>query len=250
MRRRGASRRCERGVTLIETLVILTLLATVTLFIYPFLQELHARYKLVSIVLQIKAMLHATRMQAIKACGNSVLHIDIANSRVYGWIENGTPNFQQDPDEPTTHQYVIPPTIAFRQPPSGPVNGPDTVGFDGYNGNRSLVDLIVFRCDGTLVQPSEPNGVPPLRPRRYSNAVPSGSANCFNSQQCRGIFIADRYRTGAVGRRNLFRISVDDFGRSGRISIGKWVPQTQGGNPGETDYAPPPWRWYPAFGNY
>lgn len=242
------AKRGEGGFTIIEGLVVLVLLATVSLFIYPFLHELHARYRLVSIVRQITAMVQATRMQAIMACQNSILHVDTANSRVYSWVDSNG-NFRQDlPTERTTHQYVIPPDIVYRQPPSGPVNGPDTVGFDTYNGDKSLVDLIVFRCDGTLVQPESPNSVPALKPKKYTATVPPGSANCHNSQQCRGIHIADRYRTGAIGQRNLFRITVDDFGRSGRISIGKWVPFKEGGNPGETDWVPPPWNWYHAFG--
>ncbi len=247
--KKSMNRGGKGGFTLIEGLVVLALLAIVLLFLYPFLQELHARYRLVSIVRQITTMVHATRMKAITSCQNAILHVDVANSRVYGWVDNNPPNFKQDPDELTTHQYVIPPDIVYRQPPSGPVNGPDTVGFDTFNGDKSLVDLIVFRCDGTLVQPESPNSVPALKPRKYTATVPPGSANCLNSQQCRGIHLADRFRTGEVGRRNLFRITVDDFGSSGRITVGKWVPFKEGGNPGETDWVPPPWHWYPAFGN-
>jgi hypothetical protein len=52
---------------------------------------------------------------------------------------------------------------------------------------------------------------------------------------CRGIFLADG--------RNVFRVSVDDFGRIGRVSLLKWLPPGHGGNAGERDFTPPPWKW-------
>jgi hypothetical protein len=60
---------------------------------------------------------------------------------------------------------------------------------------------------------------------------------------CRGIYISDSPATGPEANRNTFRVSVNDFGPTGRTTILKWLPLSQGGNPEETNYVPPPWKW-------
>jgi hypothetical protein len=38
-------------------------------------------------------------------------------------------------------------------------------------------------------------------------------------------------------------VSVDGAWNVGRVSLLKWVPPEDGGNVGEADFAPSPWRW-------
>ena len=115
--------------------------------------------------------------------------------------------------------------------------------FDSYIGNAALVDRVVFRGDGSLEPPQAPGDNRPTKPASYTAMVPSGSINCNPGGQCRGIYISDRAGIGDVANRNTFRLSVDDFGSSGKASLLKWVPTPAGGNGGEINYAPVPFRW-------
>jgi len=74
-------------------------------------------------------------------------------------------------------------------------------------------------------------------------SVPHGSIDCNPTTRCRGIYIADNNQTGFTSNRNVFRISVDDYGRTGRVSLLKWLPASDGGNAGENNFVPGPWVW-------
>ena len=82
-----------------------------------------------------------------------------------------------------------------------------------------------------------------MRPAVHTATVPYGSINCNPGNICRGVYLSDRPRTGQRGELNMFRVSVSDFGPTGRISILKWLPSSEGGNPGENNFVPPPWKW-------
>ena len=133
--------------------------------------------------------------------------------------------------------------VFFQSPDGDEVNGPDAVAFDTYGGNPEIVDRLVFRPDGTLLVPQAANSRPPRRPAAHTAAVPYGSINCNPNDICRGVYISDQPRTGAPVEPNTFRVSVGDFGPTGRVSILKWLPPSEGGNPGENNFVPPPWKW-------
>jgi hypothetical protein len=159
------------------------------------------------------------------------------------WADSLPCNYVQDASEPTLISYVIPDNITFQFAPSGAVNDAAAVAFDSYLGNAALVDRVVFKGDGTLEPPESPADGRPQKAGTYTATVPIGSINCNPGSQCRGIYISDRPGTGDVANRNTFRISVDDFGSSGEASLLKWVPTPAGGNGGEINYAPVPFRW-------
>ena len=88
------------------------------------------------------------------------------------------------------------------------------------------------------------SGHRPIGATTLTATVPNGSINCNTaSSRCRGIYMSDHTTTGDVNDRNTFRISVDDFGQTGRASLLKWIPTSEGGNAGEYDYVPGPWKW-------
>ncbi len=234
-------RRRTEGFSSIELMVAMVIGVIVLLFAGAYTVRLYHRYRMKSAVREVQALVLATRMQAVKLNQNVVLFVDIANRRLYSWADKAPYNFIQDAGEPTLNQYMLPGFVVFRQTPSGPIDGPDTVAFDMYNGNAALVDRIVFQADGSLVTPQAPNSIPPSRPAPYTVNVPYGSVDCVLPGQCRGIYLADRTSGGVT--RNVFRISVDDFGRSGKVSVLKWLPRPQGGNPSEFDFVPFPWQW-------
>jgi type II secretory pathway pseudopilin PulG len=97
--------------------------------------------------------------------------------------------------------------------------------------------IFVYQADGTLFAPTATNSGLPVRPGSVTMAVPAGSANVkTGGGHARGVYISDP-------ELNTFRISVDDFGSSGRASLLKFLPTADGGLGGELDYVPPPWKW-------
>ena len=237
-RGRGPSRR------FVEVTVAIIVASIVCLLAGPYLYRLYRRERLRIAAQEIATVILASRLNAIKLNRQIVLRIDPAARLALAWADHPPFNFIQDPGEPTVLRFRMRSGVFFRYAPSGDrVNGQDSVAFDGYNGDPKLVDRIVFRLDGTLVPPQSPGSKTPLRPAAVTATVPYGSINCNPDDSCRGIYVSDRPDGGPEANRNTFRISINDFGPTGRVTILKWQPLSQGGNPGETDYVPPPWKW-------
>lgn len=236
-------RRRQRGFTMIEMVVVVALIGIMAVFAAAYLRSIFKREKLKSVVKEIYSIALATRMQAVRHNAPCVMLVDPVARLVTVWAEALPYNYVQDAGEPTIISFVIPDNVVFQYAPSGAVDDSAAVAFDTYLGNAALVNRIVFKGDGTLEAPQAPGDNRPLKASTYTATVPSGSINCNPGGQCRGIFISDRPGAGDVANRNTFRISVDDFGSSGRASLLKWVPTPAGGNGGEINYAPIPFRW-------
>jgi Tfp pilus assembly protein FimT len=208
----------------------------------PFIFKIMKRERLRSDASEIYAQVLAARMQAVKRNNPVVLFFDLPNRQIISWADLPPNNFTQDVNEPTINRYQVPSYVLFSFAPSGVTDGPNAVSFDTYLGNAAVVDRIIFRGDGTLLQPQATNSAQPARPGTYTTTVPNGSINCVSSQ-CRGVYISDR-DSSADPKRNVFRISVDDFGISGKASLLKYLPPGAGGNGGEVNYVPgSPWPW-------
>ena len=184
-------------------------------------------------------MVLSARMQALRRECNVVLQIDPVAHDITSWVDSLPLNLVRDRGETVLSYFRLPASVSLRSI-SGNLNGSDSVSFDEYQNDAALVDRIVFRSDGSLLVPQALNSRPPDRPVTYSANVPSMSVNC-RVTGCRGVFIADRSEGGSS--RNLFRVGVDDFGRTGKPSLLKWLPPDQGGNGGEWNFVPPPWKW-------
>jgi len=239
--RKPAARLSRRAV---EAMVAVVVASLVCLLAGPYLYRLYQRERLRQGAQEISTMLLAARLTSLKLNRQIVLWFDPVNRVVTGWADDPPYNFIQDPGENTLLRFKIRSGIHFRYAPGGDrVNGPDAISFDGYEGNPDLVDRVAFRPDGTLFAPQSPNSKPPRRPRAVTAAVPFGSIDCNPDDSCRGIYISDRPDGGYEANRNTFRISVNDFGPTGRVTILKWLPASEGANPRETNYVPPPWKW-------
>lgn len=238
LRRRG-----EGGFTMIEMVIVAALIGIMAVFAAAYLRSIFKREKLKSVVKEIYSIVLATRMQAVRRNQPCVMLIDPVNRLVTVWADSLPYNYVQDAGEPTLLSYVIPDNVDFQFAPNGALNDAAAVAFDTYLGNAALVDRVIFKGDGTLEPPQSPTDRRPLKAGTYTATVPVGSINCNPGQRCRGIYISDRSATGDVANRNTFRISVDDLGSSGEASLLKWVPTPAGGNGGEINYAPVPFRW-------
>jgi Tfp pilus assembly protein FimT len=229
------------GYSAVELAIALAVAATALSVTTAKLQTVLRRARVRSSVQEVYSLVLATRMQAIKRNQQVVLFVDTNKRQIVTWADKVPYNYVQDTNEPALNRYSIPPFVYFRAPSGGGLDSAASVAFDTYEGNSSRKNLVVFRGDGTLVAPQSADSLPPTRPTSYSSTVPSGSALC--SSGCRGIYIADR-SSGGNSYRNLFRISVDDFGRTGRASLLKWLPAKAGGKGGADTFVPSPWTWY------
>ena len=235
----GARTGFERVFKSIETVVAMAILASVCLFSGAYLYTILGRERIKAAARDVHSLVLAARMQAIRRERYVVLQVDLESRELVTWIDDPPENFERDASERSLGAYRLPDSVALRSV-GGDIDGPDSVSFDKYQWNDALVDRIVFRGDGSLVMPQATNSRPPARPRRVTASVPSASINCPPAG-CRGIFLADR--SGRGTGRNVFRVSVDDFGRVGKVSLLKWLPPGEGGNAGERDFTPPPWKW-------
>lgn len=224
-------------------MVAITVASIVALLAGPYLYRLWRRERLRVAAQEIYTLVVASRLTAVKLNRQVVTWIDPKTRLVVSWADAPPFNYVQDPGEPTVLRFRVRSGVFFRYAPSGrDVNDENSVSFDTYGGDRELVDRIVFRPDGTLEPPQAPNSKAPQRPAAGPN-VPYGSVNCNPDDSCRGIYVSDRPAGGPEANRNTFRISVSDFGPTGRVSLLKWLPLSEGGTPGETDYVAVPWKW-------
>jgi Tfp pilus assembly protein FimT len=238
----GRHRRRMQGFTMAEIVIVAGLLAIMILVVAPAIFRIFKREKLRSAVQEVYAQVLAARMQAVRRNLPVVMFIDLVNRDIISWADLPPNDYIQNVGEPTINKWHIPEFIVFSFAPSGTTDDAKSVSFDQYIGNAALVDRIIFQGDGTLLAPQAANSVQPARPGTYTTTVPVGSINCTGNQ-CRGIYISDR-DSSFDPKRNVFRISVDDFGSSGKASLTKYLPLSLGGNGGETDYVPgSPWIW-------
>lgn len=242
-------------------MVVLALVATASLFVGTLTVRLYRRYYLFSAVKQVQYLVLATRMQAVRRNQNAILFVDLANRRVFSWADPNA-NFLHDAGEPILNQFVVPPGVIFTRPPQNRVDGPDAVSFDGYRGNARLVDMIVFTPDGRIVPPQGGDSNAPRSPPSNPPDIPFGSIECRgtnfpstglpprhgrangnNGMGCRGIFMGRRTANGRAISDDVFRISADDVGPTGRVTLLKWI----GSQSREGLYFVPPypgWIWF------
>ncbi len=240
----GKHARRSAGFTILETLIIIAIIAIVLGFAAPFIQRILRRERLRSSVREVYSIVLAARMQAAKRNTQTIVWFDLANHRVLAWPDNLPYNYVKDAGEIAFANYQVPKYIYFRFAPNGSaVDSATAVAFDTYNGNPALADMIVFRGDGTLLPPGSVSSAAPARPGTYTANVTNGSVNCNAGGRARGVYMSDQPTTNDVNDRNTFRISVDDFGSTGKCSLLKWLPTSEGGNAGEFNYVPGPWKW-------
>lgn len=227
------------GFNPLEVLSALAIFSVVTSFAAELPRNVLPRERVRSAAREIHTLVLASRMEAVRRNTNVVMHLDLEKRQITSWAETDRRNFEQDAGEKTISSYHIPDAVVFRGV-TGSVDSSDAVAFDTYAGERKLADRLVFRGDGSLEPPQAANSRLPGRPRSYGPGIPYSSVACPLSG-CRGIYFSDR--AGSGPGRNLFRVSVDDAGQVGRVSLLKWVPPEDGGNAGESDFAPAPWKW-------
>jgi hypothetical protein len=220
-----------------------------TVLAAPYFVKISRHYRLIGQVHEVQSTLLAARMQAVKRNQQVVVQFHVSDSTncpgggscAITFVDNNG-NFVQDVGEPTIGTYAIAQQLSvFFLNPANPSSAVRGIAFDEYPGG-ARVDLVAFRGDGTIVSPQAAYCARPAKPGTYTAKVPSGSINCA-AGDCRGIYITNDPSTSVI-ERDAFRISVDDFGSNGKVSVLKWLPTADGGNAGEVNFVPgSPWIW-------
>jgi prepilin-type N-terminal cleavage/methylation domain-containing protein len=226
----------ERGMTLIELLIVIGILAALTLLAAPLAGKIIRRANDVGAYASLRQVLASARLQAVKRQANVVviISLDSSTKRIHLYTfqdrakddTNPLPadeaaaagNFQQDTTfikagagEPTLGEVILAANVRLWKFGGTPDDPTAAVGFDKYNGDATLTDRIAFTPSGGIAPPEDTS----------TSALPTASGG-------RGIYFADY--TG----RNFFRVTIDsDF--SGKIRLDKYVDGT--------GYATTGWVW-------
>ena len=234
---RTAKRFRQQGMTLIEVLVVMAILAGLLLLVAPVAGKIIRRSQLVAAHSTLKQALATARLQAVKRGTNVVVLVsqsadnklrlvtfqDRANDETNPLPadeQTAAGNFKQDSgfaagptkNEPTLGDITLPSTVVVWKHGGTKNDMTSGVAFDAYAGDSTLSNRIVFVPPGGIAPPEDTvnSGQP----------TPSGG---------RGIYFADQ------AGRNFFRVTVDSE-LSGRLRVEKYQ-QGQG-------YVPNGWTWY------
>jgi prepilin-type N-terminal cleavage/methylation domain-containing protein len=225
-KRSDIAARRERGMTLVEILIVLGILAALVLLAAPVAGKIIRRANDVGAFASFRQVMASARLQAVKRQANVVVLISLDPEnriRLYTFQDranddtNPLPadeaaaagNFKQDmtfikagAGEPTLGEVILAANVRLWKFGGTPDDLTAAVGFDQYGGDATLTDRIAFTPSGGIAPPEDTS----------TSALPTAAGG-------RGIYFADY--TG----RNFFRVTIDsDF--SGKIRIDKYVDGT------------------------
>ena len=233
------------GFTMVEVLVVLTLVSIGVIFTAGFLGTQAHRVRLVGVARELRSVLWQARAEAISSGQPVVVQFDTSTNVVTVFRDySANPSFPHtgalaagdgngvrntylpaSDSEPTVRTYILPPQVVFRRPGGSPGDA-NSVGFDACVpkfGAAPVDDRVIFQPDGSSVAPTAANSQAPV-------ALSDGTYSCVS---CKGIYLADSTA------RDFFRVSVDDSGLGGKVNILKY--QSTSGSTAK--YGPQPWQW-------
>ncbi|MGI0148611.1 MAG: pilus assembly FimT family protein [Thermoplasmata archaeon] len=221
-------RHSAAGFTLAEILVVFSLIGSVSLIAIPVAGKLIRHSRGLGAFASVRQVLATARLQAVKRGANVVVEVsltgekyihlrtfqDRANNPSFSLPADelaAAGNFQQDvgtfaaspaTDEPTLGDFTV--TSGIHLWKKGGTKDDLVVGaaFDGYAGDATLTDRIVFLPTGGIAPPED----------SVNSALPNSSGG-------RGIYFAD------TEGKNFFRVTVES-NLSGKFRVDKHVPGT------------------------
>jgi prepilin-type N-terminal cleavage/methylation domain-containing protein len=225
-----------QGFSLVEILIVIAILSFLVVLSGPVAGKMIRRSHGLAAYSTVRQTLAAARLQAVRRVANVVVEVSLTpdkHLRLHTFQDRAndesTPlpndettaagNFLQDTgmfagspatDEPTFADVTLGGGIRVWKRGGSRDDVSDSVAFDSYSGDSSLVDRIVFLPTGGIAPPEAAN-----------SGIPTSTGG-------RGIYFADS------GGRNFFRVTVaSDV--SGRLRVDKYVEGS--------GYQPSNWTW-------
>lgn len=247
MSRETAKTTRQSGMTLVEVLIVMAILAGLLLLAGPFAGKIIRRSQLVAAHSSLRQVLATARLQAVKRGSNVVVLVSLTPENKLRLVtfqdrandeasplpadeDTAAGNFKQDTfagntaaNEPTLGDITLPSTVVVWK--HGGTVHDMTVGvaFDNYTTtppDSTLTNRIAFLPTGGIAPPEDTDSEPPTT---------SGG---------RGIYFADQ------SGKNYFRITVDSE-LSGRLRVDKYQAGTEYcSNQAGSGSCPSGWTWY------
>jgi len=233
----------QAGMTLVELLIVLAILAGLVLLVAPTAGKIIRRSQLVAAHSSLKQALASARLQAVKRGSNVVVLMslspenklrlvtfqDRANDetnplpadedaaagnfvRDTGFTLGTDPVTNEPTDEPILGDILLPTTVAVWKQGGTKNDLTSGIAFDGYASDSSLTNRVAFLPTGGIAPPED----------TVNSGLPTTGGG-------RGIYFADQ------AGKNYFRVTVDSE-LSGRLRVEKY----QAG----LGYVPSGWTWY------
>lgn len=237
MNRQAAGGSRQNGMTLVELLIVVAILAGLVLLVGPVAGKIIRRSQLVAAHSSLRQVLATARLQAVKRGSNVVVLASLTPENKLRLVtfqdrandetsplppdeDAAAGNFRQDSgfiagpatNEPTLGDIVLPSTVVVWKQGETTHDMTAGVAFDIYAGDSTLTDRIAFLPTGGIAPPED----------TVNSGLPTTSGG-------RGIYLADG------GGKNFFRVTVDSD-LSGRLKVDKYQPGS--------GYLSSGWTWY------
>jgi prepilin-type N-terminal cleavage/methylation domain-containing protein len=178
-------RRGQSGFTLIEMLVVLALVAVLMFFSLPALLPMIHQSKLTGIANEVKSLMFAARLNAIKNSCQAVVRIIPADAtnpipQVQAFSDRNSDG-QLSAGEPILASFYLPKGVTFRAPPADVTDTASVAAFSSDPGGAALPHIAIFRSDGTLP-------IPDAGGRTCNDACPTAGAITCGDKNCGGAF--------------------------------------------------------------
>ena len=183
-------RRGQSGFTLIEMLVVLALMAALMFFSIPAILPVIHQSKLTGIANEVKSLMFAARLNAIKNSCQAVVRIvpaDATNpiAQVQAFSDRNSDG-QLSAGEPILASFYLPNGITFTAPPADVTDAASVAAFSVDPGGATLPHIAIFRSDGTLPLPDAGG-------RTCNNACPTiGAVTCTDYSCAGALSLADQ----------------------------------------------------------
>jgi len=206
----------DAGVSLVEMLLMVTMVAIILAIGVPALNQQMVRGRLVGACEQVATHLHNARLEAMKKGFPVVVEPDYETQRMVAFLDDQVQNLTQDPGEDTLFDLAVP-------------------------GDMSQSGVYFMGPDLVMATPGAPaESIEGLTsaggPYRVAVFEPNGSIRDL------GAF---RFGDGKTPRANIFEVRIEPAATA-RIEIRKWIYGGAGG--GGADVFLPAgggtWTWY------
>lgn len=137
----------SRGFTMIELLLVLSLMLILALFGYPTMIRYIHKSKLISIARQTTSLMNLSRFEAVKRNRPVRVEADFAASRMIAFADlNGNGTFEEATDR-LVNQFALPQDVRFWGPADSAPNGVDAISNFSANASKGWA---VYRPDGSI----------------------------------------------------------------------------------------------------